>query len=69
MARRLDLSRHSCKELACQRERCRRRWFDPWVRKKPAVGNGNLPQYSCLGNLMDRGAWQAMAHGVAKNLT
>ena len=29
-------------------------------------GNGNLLQYSCLGNSMDRGAWQAPAHGVIK---
>ena len=28
-------------------------------------GNGNLLQYSCLENPMDRGAWQATAHGVA----
>ena len=28
--------------------------------------NGNLFQYSCLGNPMDRGAWQATDHGVAK---
>ena len=27
---------------------------------------GNLLQYSCLGNPMDRGAWQATVHGVAK---
>ena len=26
-------------------------------------GNGNPLQYSCLGNLMDRGAWQAIVHG------
>ena len=26
--------------------------------------NGNPLQYSCLGNLMDRGAWQATVHGV-----
>ena len=25
----------------------------------PGEGNGNLPQYSCLENSMDRGAWQA----------
>lgn len=31
----------------------------------PGEGNGNPPQYSCLGNTMDRGAWQA-GHGVAK---
>ena len=29
-------------------------------------GNGNSLQYSCLGNPMDRGAWQAAVHGVAK---
>ena len=31
-------------------------------------GNGNLLQYSCLGNPMERGAWQATLHGVAKEL-
>ena len=29
-------------------------------------GNGNSLQCSCLGNLMDRGAWQAAVHGVEK---
>ena len=29
-------------------------------------GNGYPLQYSCLGNLMDRGAWQAIVHGVTK---
>ena len=29
-------------------------------------GNGNLHPYSCLENPMDRGAWQATVHGVAK---
>ena len=29
-------------------------------------GNGNPLQYSCLENPMDRGAWQATAHGVAE---
>ena len=32
-------------------------------------GHGNLFQYSCLENPMDRGAWQATAHGVAKSRT
>ena len=32
----------------------------------PGKGNGNPLQYSCLGNPMDRGAWQAAVHGVAK---
>ena len=28
--------------------------------------NGNVLQYSCLGNTMDRGAWWVIAHGVIK---
>ena len=32
-------------------------------------GNGNTLQYSRLGNLMDRAAWQATVHGVAKSQT
>ena len=32
-------------------------------------GNGNLFQYSCLGNPMDRGAWWATVHGVAMSWT
>ena len=32
----------------------------------PGEGNGNPLQYSCLGNLMDSGAWQATVHGVTK---
>ena len=32
-------------------------------------GNGNPLQYSCLENPMDRGAWRATAHGVAKSRT
>ena len=35
----------------------------------PGGGNGSPLQYSCLGNPMDRGAWQATAHGVAKSQT
>ena len=33
----------------------------------PGEGNGNPLQYSCLGNHMDRGAWQA--HGVPESPT
>ena len=33
----------------------------------PGEGNGNPLQYSCLGSLMDRGAWQATVHGIAKS--
>ena len=38
----------------------------PGSGRSPGEGNGNLLQYSCLGNAMDRGAWQAMVHGVTK---
>ena len=34
--------------------------------RSPGEGNGNPIQYSCLGNPMDRGAWWAIVHGVAK---
>ena len=34
-----------------------------------AEKNGNPLQYSCLENPMDRGAWQATEHGVAKRQT
>ena len=39
---------------------------NPESRELPGVGNGNPLQYSCLGNPMDRGAWWATVHGVAK---
>ena len=29
-------------------------------------GNGNPPQYSCLENTMDRGAWRATVHGIRR---
>ena len=35
-------------------------------RRSPREGNGNPLHYSCLGNPMDREAWWAIAHGVAK---
>ena len=34
--------------------------------RSPVEGNGNPLQYSCLGNPMDREAWQVTVHGVAK---
>ena len=37
--------------------------------RSPREGNGNPLQYSCLGNPMDRGAWQATVHGVAESHT
>ena len=41
----------------------------PGLGRCPGGGHGNLLQYSCLENPMDRGAWQAMLHRVAKNGT
>ena len=37
--------------------------------RSPGEGNGNPLQYSCLGNPMDRGAWWATVHEVAKSWT
>ena len=34
---------------------------------RPGVGNGIPRQYSCLGNPMDRGVWQATVHGVSES--
>ena len=39
----------------------------PGLGRSPGEGNDNSLQYSCLGNPMDRGAWQAIVHGVAEN--
>ena len=41
----------------------------PGLGRCPGEGNGYPLQYSCLENPMDRGAWQAIAHGVAKSWT
>ena len=41
----------------------------PGLGRLPGEGNGNPLQYSCLENLMDRGAWQATVHGVTKSWT
>ena len=41
----------------------------PGSKKFPGEGNGNPLQYSCLENSMDRRAWRATAHGVAKSQT
>ena len=41
----------------------------PGLERSPGEGNGNRLQYFCLENSMDRGAWWAIVHGVAKSRT
>ena len=40
----------------------------PWSGRSPGEGNSYLLQNFCLENLIDRGAWWATDHGVAKEL-
>ena len=41
----------------------------PGLGRSPGVGNDNPLQYSCLGNLMDRGAWLATVQGITTSWT
>ena len=41
----------------------------PGLGKSPGGGNGHPLRYSCLRNPMDRGAWWAAVHGIAKSWT
>ena len=41
----------------------------PELGRSPGEGNGNALQYFCLENSIDKGAWQATVHGVAKSQT
>ena len=41
----------------------------PGSGRSPEEGNGNPLQYSCLENPMNREAWEATVHGVAKSQT
>ena len=41
----------------------------PGSGRSPEEGNGHPLQYSCLGNSMDKGGWQATVYEVAKNWT
>ena len=52
------------KEPACQ---CRRpKSLTPGSGRSPGGGHSHQLQYSCLENLMDRRAWWATVHGIAK---
>ena len=60
----------SGKYPACQCRRHRRCGFNPSVRKTPLEGDHCNPLwYSCLENPMDRRAWRAIVHRVAKSQT
>ena len=41
----------------------------PGSGRSPGEGDGNPLQYSCLGNLRDKGAWWATVHRIAKSWT
>ena len=41
----------------------------PGLGRSHGRGYGNPLQYSCLENPMDRGAWQAIVHGVGNSQT
>ena len=60
---------HSGREFAYKCRRWKRCGSISELRRSPGVRNGNLLQYSCLENSMDRGIWQATVHGVAKSRT
>ena len=60
----------SGKEPSCKCRRPKRRSLSiPGLGRSPEEGNSSPPQYSCLENPMDRGAWWAIVHGVAKSQT
>ena len=39
----------------------------PGLGRSPGEANGNILQYPCLENLLDRGAWRAVVHGVTES--
>ena len=43
--------------------------WETWVQSLGWEGNGYPLQYSCLENSMNRGAWQAIVHGVTESQT
>ena len=59
----------SVKEPTCPCRKHKRRRFDSWIRKIPWRGTCNPLQYPCLGNIVDRRAWQATVHRVIQSWT
>ena len=54
------------KELPAMQETQEIRGLIPGLGRSPGGGNGNTLQYSCLGNPMDRGVWQATVQEVTE---
>ena len=65
----LVLGGTSGKEPTYQYRRHKRCKFCPGSGRSPDGGHGNSLQYSCLENPMDRGAWWAEVHRIAKSRT
>ena len=57
------------KESACNARDTGNVGSIPGLGRAPGGEHGSPLQYSCLENSMDRGAWQATAHAVAKSRT
>ena len=57
------------KESACNAGDTRDLGLIPRLQSSPGGGHGNPLQYSCLENPMDRGAWWATVHRIAKSWT
>ena len=57
------------KESACNAGATGDSGLIPGSGRFPRGGNGNPLQYSCLENPVNRGAWWAIVHGVAKSWT
>ena len=54
------------KKLSANTEHLRDAGLILGLGRSPGGGNSNPLHYSSLENLMDRGAWRAMVHGVTK---
>ena len=59
----------SSEESACSAGNSGDAGLIPVSGRSPGGINGNPLQYSCLENSMDKGAWQAVVHGLAKSQT
>ena len=55
------------KEAACNAENAGKEGLIPRWGRSPGRGNGNLLQYSCLENSLDRGTWWSTVRGITKD--